>query len=109
MTYESENFPFDPGNFPALLEFLPAYLHQDFAEEYDSASDALKSFLSEAGADEIRDVREEWTRLRIGFQGRPLEEIGAALERLGSAWLPEDEAELKTVDEILTRAEAGYS
>ena len=109
MTNPKENVPFDPGSFPALLEFLPAYLHQDFGEEYDSAADALKAFLSEASGDEIRDVREEWTRLRSGFQGRPLEELGAALERLGSAWLPEDEAELKTVDEILTQAEAGYS
>ena len=109
MTNAKENAPFDPGNFPALLEFLPAYLHQDFGEEYDSAADALKSFLSEASGDEIRDVREEWTRLRSCFAGRPLEEIGAALEQLGSAWLPEDEAELKTLDEILTKAEAGSS
>ena len=101
MTNAKEYVPFDPGNFPALLEFLPAYLHQDFGEEYDSAADALKSFLSEASGDEIRDVREEWTRLRSGFAGRPLEEIGAALEQLGSA--------LKTLDEILTKAEAGSS
>ena len=105
MTYESENFPFDPGNFPALLEFLPAYLHQDFREEYDSAGDALKAFLSEASGDEIGDVREEWIRFRENFTGRPFREIQAALERLGSAWLPENEGELKTVDEILTRAE----
>jgi hypothetical protein len=106
MTYESENSPFDPGNFPALLEFLPAYLHQDFREEYDSAGEALKAFLSEASGDEIGDVREEWARFRKNFMGRPFREIQAALEQLGSAWLPENEAELKNVDEILTRAEA---
>jgi len=106
MTYESENSPFDPGNFPALLEFLPAYLHQDFREEYDSAAAALKAFLSEASGDEIVDVREEWTRLRKNFTGKPFEEIQAALEQLGSAWLPENEDELKDLDEILTRAEA---
>ena len=105
MTHEKENAPFDPGNFPALLEFLPAYLHQDFGEEYDSAADALKSFLSEASADEIRDLREEWARFRCSFAGKPLQQIGAALEQLGSAWSPENEAELKTVDEILTQAE----
>jgi hypothetical protein len=106
MTYENENSPFDPGNFPALLEFLPAYLHQDFREEYDSAGDALKAFLSEASGDEIGDVREEWVRFRKNFMGRPFREIQAALEQLGSAWLPENEAELKNVDEILTRTEA---
>jgi len=106
MTEEKQDAPFDPGNFPALLEFLPAYLHQDLGEEYDSAAEALKSFLSEASADEIRDVREEWARFRNGFAGRPLEEIKAALEQLGSAWSPENEAELRAVDEILTQAEA---
>ena len=106
MTHEKKSFSFDPGNFPALLEFLPAYLHQDFREEYDSAADALKAFLSEASGDEIVDVREEWTRLRKNFTGKPFEEIQAALEQLGSAWLPENEDELKDLDEILTRAEA---
>lgn len=107
MTREEKNdVPFDPGNFPALLEFLPAYLHQDFGEEYDSAAEALKAFLSEASGDEIRDVREEWMRLRRGFTGRPFQEVRAALGQLGSAWAPENEDELKSVDEILTRAEA---
>jgi CdiI immunity protein len=106
MTDENENLPFDPGNFPALLAFLPAYLHQDFREEYDSAADALTAFLSEASGDEIGNVREEWTRFRKNFAGRPLREIQGALEQLGSAWLPEKEAELKRVDEILTRGEA---
>jgi hypothetical protein len=33
MMHEEKKDPsFDPGNFPALLEFLPAYLHQDFGE-----------------------------------------------------------------------------
>ena len=106
MTHEKENFSFDPGHFPALREFLPAYLHQDFREEYDSAGDALEAFLSEASGDEIVDVREEWRRLRRNFAGKPFEEIQAALEQLGSAWLAENEDELKDLDEILTRAEA---
>lgn len=101
-----EDQPFDPGNFPALLEFLPAYLHQDFAEEYDSMGDALKAFLSEASADEIRDVKEEWDQLRKRFAGRPLPEIRRALEQLGSAWSPENEEQLKSIDEILARPEA---
>lgn len=106
MTYEKPNVPFDPGNFPALLEFLPAYLHQDFGEEYGSAAAALKSFLSEASADEIRGVREEWGHFRSSFAGKPLPEVLAALEQLGSAWSPENEADLRTVDEILTQGEA---
>jgi hypothetical protein len=106
MHEEKKDAPFDPGNFPALLEFLPAYLHQDFGEEYDSAAEALKAFLSEASGDEIRDVREEWMRFRKSLTGRPLAEIQAALGQLGSAWAPENEDELKNVDEILACAEA---
>src|ERR1700741_832808 len=60
-------------------------------EEYDSAAYALKAFLSEASGDEIGEVREEWTRCRKNFTGKPFREIQAALERLGSAWLTENE------------------
>lgn len=106
MVQGKDDAPFDPGNFPALLEFLPAYLHQDFAAEYDSPGDALKAFLSEASGDEIRDVKEEWVHLRKRFAGKPLGEIQRGLEQLGSAWSPENEEQLKSIDEILARPEA---
>jgi hypothetical protein len=98
--------PFDPANFPALREFFPAYLHQDFGEEYDSAEDAVKGFLSEASGDEILEVKEEWKQFRAAIRSRSLEEIRAALQQLGSAWWPETEGQLKSLDEILTHAEA---
>ena len=28
---------FEPEGYPTLMEFLPAYLHEDFGEEYGSA------------------------------------------------------------------------
>lgn len=96
---------FDPADYPALREFLPAYLHQDFGEEYSSASDAVKGFVNEASGDEILQVKEEWKKFRADLAGQPFAEIPAALERLGSAWLPANEAELKEVDEILLRAQ----
>ena len=97
---------FDPVDFPALREFLPAYLHEDYAEEYEDARKAVEAFLEEASGDEILAVKEEWIRLREMLSGRALEEKQAALQKLGSAWIPGSEAEWRGVDEILTQAEA---
>jgi hypothetical protein len=98
--------PFDPADYPALREFFPAYLHQDFGAEYGSAAAAVKGFLADASGDEILQVKEEWQVLRNTLHGRSFQEIREALGRLGSAWVPESEAELKELDEILSRAEA---
>jgi len=97
---------FDPADFPALQEFLPAYLHEDFGEEYGSAAGALQAFLEDASGDQILQLKEEWTRFRRVFEHVSLEARQAALVALGSAWRPETEAELKGLDEILSRAEA---
>jgi contact-dependent growth inhibition (CDI) system CdiI-like immunity protein len=101
-----EKKPFDPADFPALKDFFPAYLHQDFGQEYGSASEAVQGFLADASGDEILQVKDEWKLFRESYWGRPLREIQAALEQLGCAWLPESEAQLEDLDEILARAEA---
>jgi hypothetical protein len=97
---------FDPADYPALREMLPAYLHQDFADEYGSAEIAVRSFLQEASGDEILQVKEDWLRFRQALTGRPLKECQAALGRLGSAWTPQNETELKRLDKMLAHAEA---
>jgi len=97
---------FDPAHYPALREFLPAYLHQDFREEYDAAAEAVRGFVKEATGDEIVLVKEEWKMFRADFRGRSLREIQGALGALGSAWLPASEDELRQVDEILLDAQA---
>jgi len=97
---------FDPADYPALREFLPAYLHQDFGEEYSSAAEAVKGFANEASGDEILQVKEEWKLFRERFAGRPMQEIQAAIERFGSGWLPASEAELQEVDEVLAKTQA---
>jgi len=97
---------FEPESFPALMEFLPAYLHEDFGAEYGSAAAALAALVSDASADQVRQVREEWAALRRAFSERPLLDLQNALTQLGAAWLPESEKELRAVDEILSRAVA---
>ncbi len=97
---------FDPADYPALREMLPAYLHQDFGDEYGSAEKAIQGFLQEASGDEILQVKEDWLRFRKALAGRSFKETQAALSRLGSAWIPQAESDLKRLDEILSRAQA---
>jgi CdiI immunity protein len=96
---------FEPENFLALQDFLGGYLHEDFAEEYGSAPEALQAFLSDASGDEIQNVKEEWQRFRAALKDRPFAESLAALRRLGAAWQPANPAELAALDEILSRAQ----
>ena len=97
---------FEPESYPALTEFLPAYLHEDFGEEYGSAARAFVAIVSDANGDQIRKLKEEWQALRQAFSGRPLPEMQSGLAQLGAAWQPQSEQELQAVDEILRRAEA---
>ena len=97
---------FEPESYPALLEFLPAYLHEDFGVEYGSAARAFAALVSDANGDQIRNVKEEWQALRQTFSGRPLPDMQSGLARLGAAWQPQSEQELQAVDEILRQAEA---
>ena len=102
--HSGEKKAFDPDDYPELLEFLPAYLHQDFGEEYGSAGAAVRAFVGEASGDEILQAKGEWKNFRDRFHGKPLKEIQSALERFGCAWLPTNEAQLKEIDEILFAA-----
>jgi len=97
---------FDKADYPALLEFVPAYLHQDFGEEYGSAAEAVTAFLADASGDEIVQVKEEWHRLYQVLGDRSLGEWQAALRQLGGAWQPQSVQEVQSVSEILSRAEA---
>lgn len=98
--------PFEPEGYPALMEFLPAYLHEDFGVEYGSAPRAFAALVSDANGDQIRNIKEEWTALRRVFSGRPLPDMQSGLAQLGAAWQPQSEQELQAVDEILSGAEA---
>ena len=102
----NKSIHFDPENYPALMEFLPAYLHEDFSEEYGSAARAFAAMVSDANGDQIRNVKEEWQALRHAFSARTLPEMQSGLAQLGAAWQPQSEEELQAVDEILKQAEA---
>lgn len=97
---------FDPNDYPALQEFFPAYLHEDWAEEYESAGEAVKGFLAEASGDEVQNVRDEWLRLQKALAVRSFAEVQSAVRSLGAAWQPANEAEWKGVGEILSGSQA---
>jgi len=103
---EKQSNHFDPENYPALMEFLPAYLHEDFGIEYGSSARAFAALVSDANGDQIRNVKEEWTALRRAFSGQTLSDLQRGLAQLGAAWQPQSEQELQAVDEILQQAEA---
>jgi hypothetical protein len=97
---------FEKTDYPSLMEILPAYLHQDFGEEYGSAADAMRSFLNDANGDQIFEVRNEWLKLQNALKGSPVSAWQSALHQLGSAWSPQTESEITAVSEILAHAES---
>ncbi len=103
---EKKSNQFEPENYPALMEFLPAYLHEDFGVEYGSPARAFAALVSDANGDQIRNVKEEWTALRQALSGQSLTEVQNGLAQLGAAWQPQSEEDLQAVDEILRQAEA---
>jgi hypothetical protein len=103
---EKKSNRFEPESYPALMEYLPAYLHEDFGVEYGSAPRAFAALVSDANGDQIRNVKEEWATLRQALSGQTLTEMQNSLAQLGAAWQPQSEEELRAVDEILREAEA---
>jgi hypothetical protein len=46
MTFRAEQIGMSNQQYPALWQFLGAYLHQDWREEYESPSAALRDFIA---------------------------------------------------------------
>jgi len=94
---------FDPRNYPALREFCPAYLHQDFEDEYGSAAEALKGFLADASRDEIVKVKEEWAALRKALHGRPFAKFLGSQKRhrvAGGGRSPRPHVDVESVNSV---------
>jgi hypothetical protein len=88
-------------DYPTLSEFFSAYLHQDFRNEYGSATKAAKHYIADASPNDVQTLRNEWQNLREKLTGQPLRVIQAAVRKLGAAWLPDSEAALKQIDAAL--------
>jgi hypothetical protein len=90
-----------PEDFPALHEFFAAYLHQDFRNEYGSATRAAKHYVKDAAPDQVQSLRSDWQRFRQKLDGESLVTVQSAIRKLGAAWLPDSETALAQLDAAL--------
>ena len=90
-----------PEDFLALHEFFAAYLHQDFRDEYGSATEAAKQYVKDAAPDQVQHLRTDWRRFRQKLAGQPLATVQSAIRKLGAAWLPDSEAAITQLDAAL--------
>ncbi|MFN8007765.1 MAG: contact-dependent growth inhibition system immunity protein [Terriglobia bacterium] len=90
-----------PHELQALIQFLSAYLHQDFREEYGSAAKAAEAFIRDASDVEARAVRQEWTAWRAQLGHSSIDQIQRSLRTLGAAWQPQNLEDLDRVGEVL--------
>lgn len=102
---ENKHDSFSAADYPGLREFLSSYLHEDFREEYGSPSGAARAFTGDAGDEELQQVQAEWARLRTNVPARAIQKFQDALKKLGAAWQPESEDELRGVDNIFSKKE----
>jgi CdiI immunity protein len=94
---------FSAEEFPALQDFLGAYFHEDFVDEYGSAEAATKQFCKDAAAEEVAQTRTEWHRLLAHLKGQPLAEWQSALRKLGAAWQVASAEDLMRVGDLLAK------
>ena len=82
-------------DFPLLASFFRGYLHQDFAEEYETAAAALDAFRKDVGAARARALEAESRRLATLVADVPLAAIRELLRReFGSGWYPRSKGEV---------------
>lgn len=90
-------------DFPALQDFLGAYFHEDFMDEYGSPEAATKQFCEDAAPEEVRQTLQEWRALYAKLKGQPITEWQAALRKLGGAWQVSSVGEIVSVGELLAK------
>jgi hypothetical protein len=90
-------------DFPAVQDFLGAYFHEDFIDEYGSAEAATKQFCLDAAPEERTQTLQEWRQLYAHLKGQPLPEWQAALHKLGAAWQITSPNDLVRVGELLAK------
>lgn len=100
----------DPGGFPTLREFLRAYLHEDFADEFGSAVGAAAAFLRDASAEELAALRADAAPFRERTSALLLGDTRRLLaEGFGCAWRPGSRKEVDAVLAVLLDETRGPS
>ena len=89
---------------PNLTAFVRAYLHEDVAAEYGTATRAADAFCRDASAAERQGVARELERVARALDTRPAEEITRFFEdTLRAGWAPSSQQELRVLIERFSR------
>jgi CdiI immunity protein len=81
-------------DYPKFSEFLRGYLHQDAAQEYDSADEAAEEFLADADSEERTTLQKEVRTFLQWSEHQSLGTKNSALKALGGYWTFESPAEV---------------
>jgi hypothetical protein len=93
---------FKAENFPVLRDFLRGYFHQDWNDDYGSAREAAEQFCRDAGKVSAARLAAEWEQLNR-ISARHLDTTVEFLGRLGGAWNPTSQDELKEILQTLAK------
>ena len=84
-----------PMIFRRFRNLFGGYLHEDFVEEYGSAAEAVKIFLSDASGDEIQQCKRRVATSSYAITGQAVRrELSRRCIGSGTAWHPTSHAEL---------------
>ena len=83
-----------PDQFPALMQFLSGYLHEDFVLDHKTPEGARDAFLKDANARERAAVADEFERFLATAQTLSWANVRSGFSALGGAWTPKSRAAL---------------
>lgn len=93
--------------YPALRAFMHGYLHEDYAEEYGTAVDAVREFRFDSDDEEFKAVVAEWKRFMHQMKTMPIRTVQKIIrQELGAGWMPSSHADLEMLNEAFTHPKA---
>ena len=97
----------EKNQYPALRAFMHGYLHEDYAEEYGTAVDAVREFRFDSDDDEYKSVVSEWRRFMQHMKSQPIRTVQKVIrQELGGAWMPSSHADLEMLSEAFAHPKA---
>jgi hypothetical protein len=94
-----------PAELPRVAEFLAGYLHEDWAIDYESPSEAIYEYLAEADPNDVEELATEWTVVAQAAHRLGLDELNRALTgRFRCGWRALSIAEVDGVTRELENA-----
>jgi len=84
--------------YQALRAFMHGYLHEDYVDEYGSATSAVHEFRTDADDEEFNNVAKEWRQFVHDAKSQSIQAIQKRIrEELGGGWRPASLADLQAI------------